>query len=88
MTLPGPVIMLIVFLLCVEVSDDVIKEFGDDVYDLDEILDYFYVHFAFWICIAVKATDISQVLLPMFLMVRPFHCLVLMLALKITLPRY
>ena len=73
MTLPGPVIMLVVFLLCVEFSDDVIKEFGD-----------FYIHFAFWLCIAVKATDISQVLLPMFLMVRPFHCLVLMLTLAIT----
>lgn len=77
MTLPGPV-----FLLCVEFS----KQLSDDVFDINEIVEYFYVHFGFWICVAVKATDISQVLLLMFMMVRPFHCLVLvvlMLALKI-----
>lgn len=88
MTLPGPLLVLVMILICADFVFDLDSEVDLEVFDLDEIIGYFYVHFPFWLCVAVKATDVSQVLLPMFMMVRPFHCIVLMLTLKFPLPRF
>ena len=83
--LPGQLIMLVAFSLIVEFIDDFQKNFseGADV-GVAQIVVFLYVRFAFWICLAVKATDVSQVVLPMFMLVRPFHCTALICALICT----
>lgn len=57
-----------------------------DVLHISDIVRHIYVHFAFWVCLAVKATDLSQVVLPMMLLIRPFHCAVLILVLTLLDP--
>ncbi|CAM9487659.1 unnamed protein product [Ectocarpus sp. 8 AP-2014] len=67
---------------------EVPEEFqNSDDFGFEGIARHFYVHFGLWVCLALKATDLSQVVLPMMLLVRPFHCIVLLLTLKRTLPR-
>ena len=43
----------------------------------EDIFEYIYVHCGFWMWLYFKSTDISQVLVPMFLFVRPYKCLFL-----------
>lgn len=39
-------------------------------------LEFFNVHCGFWLLLLTRATDISQVLLPMLLLVRPYHFII------------
>lgn len=78
--IPGPLIILVVLGLCVEFWVEINDEVEEDVRL------YFSTYFGFWLCVAVKATDISQVLLPMFLLVRPVHCVILVLVLSFYRP--
>lgn len=59
---------------------------GTDVLHISDIVRHIYVHFAFWVCLSVKATDLSQVVLPMMLLIRPVHCAVLILVLTLLDP--
>ena len=44
-------------------------------------LEFFNLHCGFWLLLLTRATDISQVLLPMLLLVRPYHFMVVVLSL-------
>ena len=46
----------------------------------ERIVEYVYVHFGLWMWLCVKATDVSQVLLPMYMLVRPRQCFVLVIS--------
>lgn len=71
--LPAQAVFFMAFLLLVDFSRE---------YKGLEDAKHLYVHFSFWGLLFVQATDISQVLLPMFLLVRPVQCCILVLALK------
>lgn len=55
------------------------KEFSDDFHTQDVNLGtYLYERFGFWALLSMNATDVCQVLLPMFMLVRPWHCILVM----------
>lgn len=90
--MPGKLRVFVAVILSAEWA----REFASKYHDLDELstmkdvvefMKYINKHFSFWYLLVVKATDVSQVLLPMFLLVRPYHCLVLMIASVLLAPR-
>lgn len=72
---PNSLVLLLVILTVAVYS----KEFADDFYTQDVNLGmYLYERLGFWALLSMNATDVCQVLLPMFMLVRPLHCIVVM----------
>ncbi len=91
--LPTPLVYFVAFLLSVDWSLEFflslelfeVFEEDNDLYDWMEhgarFAHHLRMHFTFWVLLFVQATDISQVLLPMLLLVRPVQCVLLVVAL-------
>lgn len=76
--LPGSLTLVVAILTAFVYTHDVSTEFlAQD----KTIGTYLYKRFAFWGFLSMNATAVSQVLIPMFMMVRPWHCLFLMMTL-------
>ena len=74
--LPGQVLLLIGLLTFAAVCD----EFRDNFYTQElGLAMYLYVRFAFWGLLALYATEVSQILIPMFSMVKPEYALLTIL---------
>lgn len=77
-TLPKPLVAVVAILVFVVYWHDVSEELLDVKMGFYQ---YMYMRFGFWCVLSMYATEVSQVLVPMFMMVRPFHCLFLVFTL-------
>lgn len=71
---PGSLLSLVLILVLAVYSRDVHDEFL--AMDMG-LYKYMYMRFAFWGFLSIYAIEVSQVLVLMFMMVRPFHCIFL-----------
>lgn len=67
---PGQILLVVAILTFV----DVCEEFRVNFYTQDlGLVMYLYVRFAFWGFLSLYATEVSQILIPIFFMVRPVY---------------
>lgn len=71
------IVFLILVKTCLAFFNEVVVHFDMSF----TYLYYVYRHLGFWFCLGFYATDIFQVLIPMYMMVKPSYCWFLILAL-------
>lgn len=69
-----------------EFQEEFQEELEEDSSEDMSLGTFFKTRFGFWIVLSLYATDCSQVILPMFFMVRPVHAMVVVF-LALVLPR-
>lgn len=82
LNLPPQVLFVIAMRTLSVYTKELQEEFSEDM----NLGTFVKTRFGFWAVLSLYATDFSQVVLPMFLMVRPVHAIVVVI-LALVLPR-
>ena len=78
---PNPLVPVVVVLTGASYCNELVKDFYGD--SAGGLATYLHERLGFWVFLSLNATDVAQVLLPMYMMVRPVHGLLVFIVLGV-----
>lgn len=79
---PNSLVPVVVVLTGASYSNELVKDFYGHS-SAGGLATYLYERLGFWVFLSLNATDVAQVLLPMYMMVRPVHGLLVFIVLGV-----